>query len=372
MRNLVVDLGALRQNVRALKAAMGVTPIYGVCKGNGFGMGLVPFAKTLAEEGIETLAVASIDDAVALREAGLACDILMLSSTSLPDEARRLVALDLIASLGSVAAIETLERAAAQAGKPARAHLKLDTGFGRFGFLPGEEALCAGALQGAPHIEIEGVFSHFSRSFSTASTTANQLSLFSRMTGALEREGLFLGTQHIANSCGALLHPSTRLDAVRIGSAFVGRLPMPSPVPLARVGRFECEVAELHALPRGHNVGYTNVYHTRRPTRTAVLTAGVADGLGHTRGKDAFRPIDRVRYLWHGVKGLFGNQALRCTIRGASVPTLGRIGMTNTIVDVTDLPVVEVGDIATFDINPLFVDSAVPRRYVDEGAKEAP
>ena len=120
MRNLVVDLGALRQNVRALKAAMGVTPIYGVCKGNGFGMGLVPFAKTLAEEGIETLAVASIDDAVALREAGLACDILMLSSTSLPDEARRLVALDLIASLGSVAAIETLERAAAQAGKPAR------------------------------------------------------------------------------------------------------------------------------------------------------------------------------------------------------------------------------------------------------------
>ena len=138
MRNLVVDLGALRQNVRALKAAMGVTPIYGVCKGNGFGMGLVPFAKTLAEEGIETLAVASIDDAVALREAGLACDILMLSSTSLPDEARRLVALDLIASLGSVAAIETLERAAAQAGKPARAHLKLDTGFGRFGFLPGE------------------------------------------------------------------------------------------------------------------------------------------------------------------------------------------------------------------------------------------
>ena len=231
--------------------------------------------------------------------------------------------------------------------------------------------LCARALCGAPHIEIEGVFSHFSRSFSNASTTADQLALFSRMTGALEREGLFLGTQHIANSCGALLHPQTRLDAVRIGSAFVGRLPMPSPVPLTRIGSFECEVAELHELPRGHNVGYTNVYHTSRPTRTAILTAGVADGLGHTRGKDAFRPIDRIRYLWHGVKGLFGNQALRCTIRGRSVPTIGRIGMTNTIVDVTDLPQVAVGDIAVFDINPLFVDSAVPRRYIDEPKKEA-
>ena len=69
MRNLVVDLGALRQNVRTLTAAMGDVPIYGVCKGNGFGMGLVPFARTLLEEGIETLAVASIDDAAALRQA---------------------------------------------------------------------------------------------------------------------------------------------------------------------------------------------------------------------------------------------------------------------------------------------------------------
>ena len=86
MRNLVVDLGALRQNVRTLTAAMGDVPIYGVCKGNGFGMGLVPFAQTLLEEGIETLAVASIDDAAALRQAGISCDILMLSSTSLPAE----------------------------------------------------------------------------------------------------------------------------------------------------------------------------------------------------------------------------------------------------------------------------------------------
>lgn len=371
MRNLVVDLGALRQNVRTLTAAMGDVPIYGVCKGNGFGMGLVPFAQTLLEEGIETLAVASIDDAAALRQAGISCDILMLSSTSLPAEVQRILELDLIASLGSVSAVELLEEAAARAGRPVRAHIKLDTGFGRFGFLPGQEVLCARALCGAPHIEIEGVFSHFSRSFSNASTTADQLALFSRMTGALEREGLFLGTQHIANSCGALLHPQTRLDAVRIGSAFVGRLPMPSPVPLTRIGSFECEVAELHELPRGHNVGYTNVYHTSRPTRTAILTAGVADGLGHTRGKDAFRPIDRIRYLWHGVKGLFGNQALRCTIRGRSVPTIGCIGMTNTIVDVTDLPQVAVGDIAVFDINPLFVDSAVPRRYIDEPKKEA-
>ena len=101
MRNLVVDLGALRQNVRTLTAAMGDVPIYGVCKGNGFGMGLVPFAQTLLEEGIETLAVASIDDAAALRQAGISCDILMLSSTSLPAEVQRILELDLIASLGA-------------------------------------------------------------------------------------------------------------------------------------------------------------------------------------------------------------------------------------------------------------------------------
>ena len=366
MRQLVVDLSALRRNIRTLQATMGDVPIYGVCKANGFGMGLVPFAKTLVQEGIPTLCVASIDDARILREAGISCGILLLSSTSLKSEAEEILRLGLMAAIGSRTAARVLEETANRRGETVKIHVKLDTGFGRFGFRPGEEADCAALLRECPHLQPIGVFSHFSRSFSTASTTADQLTLFLSMVQRLEAEKLTFETRHLANSCGALLHPNTRLDAVRIGSAFVGRLPMPSPVKLERLGRFECEVAELHELPKGHNVGYTNVYFTRRPTRTAVLTAGVADGIGHVRGKDAFRPIDRIRYLWHSVKGLFGNPALHCTIRGKRLPTLGRIGLTNTVVDVTDLASVEVGDLAVFDLNPLFVDSAVPRRYLDE------
>ena len=148
MRNLVVDLGALRQNVRTLTAAMGDVPIYGVCKGNGFGMGLVPFAQTLLEEGIETLAVASIDDAAALRQAGISCDILMLSSTSLPAEVQRILELDLIASLGSVSAVELLEEAAARTGRPHQARhrlwpLRIPPGAGG--------AVRQGAVRRAPH-----------------------------------------------------------------------------------------------------------------------------------------------------------------------------------------------------------------------------
>ena len=361
MRALVVDLDLLRENIRAIRAEVEV-PIYGVCKGNGFGTGLEVFAATLLEQGVERLAVASVEDAVRLRESGVDGEILLLSSTALPEEARQIAQYSLTAAAGSIAAAVALERAAIAAGKTLPVHLKLDTGFGRFGFLPGQEAQAVQALERAPHLRVEGVFSHFSRSFSTADTTARQLSTFLQMLEELRALGLNPPLRHIANSCAALLHPDTRLDAVRIGSAFVGRLPMASPIPLHRIGEFVCEVAELHELPGGHNVGYTNVYTTKRPTTAAVLTAGVADGLGHVRGKDAFRPYDRLRYIWHAVKGLRGNPALRCTIGGRSVPTLGRIGLTNTIVDVTGMQVAP-GDLAVFDINPMFVDGSVPRRY---------
>ncbi|MBQ2697848.1 MAG: alanine racemase, partial [Clostridia bacterium] len=138
MRALVVDLDALRENIRAIKEAVAV-PIYGVCKGNGLGMGLLPFARALQQEGIDRYAVAAIWDAEALRAGGIGGEILMLSSTTLPEEARQIVALGLTGAVGSVAAVETLEQAAAEAGRIQPVHIKLDTGFGRFGFLPGEE-----------------------------------------------------------------------------------------------------------------------------------------------------------------------------------------------------------------------------------------
>lgn len=150
MRNLVVDLGALRQNVRTLTAAMGDVPIYGVCKATAL-HGTCPFAQTLLEEGIETLAVASIDDAAALRQAGISCDILMLSSTSLPAEVQRILELDLIASLGSVSAVELLEEAAARAGARCAPTSSSTPALAASDSSRGRRCCAPGAVRRAPH-----------------------------------------------------------------------------------------------------------------------------------------------------------------------------------------------------------------------------
>lgn len=355
MRRLVVDASAFRQNVEAVKTAMEGAPIIGVCKGNGMGVGTLPYAKELLLAGISSLAVAALEEGAALREGGITCPILMLSSTSLPAEVEALLKLGITPTVGSAAA------AAALAGTGAAVHIKVDTGFGRYGFMPGEEETAARAVKAAG-LEAVGIFTHFSRSFSHAPDTARQLENFIRFADKLAALGIDPPLRHAANSCGALLHPETRLSAVRIGSAFVGRLPAPSPIPLAKIGWLEADVAELHELPKGHNVGYTNVYYTSRPTRTALVTAGLADGIGVSRGKDAFRAIDSARYIWHAVKDAFRPPVVRCLINGKTAKTMGRIGLTGTVVDVTDIACA-VGDVARFEVNPLMVDSSVPRAW---------
>jgi alanine racemase len=353
MRRLVVDASAFSQNVEAVKTAMAGVPIIGVCKGNGMGVGTLPYARALLSAGVTSLAIAAVEEGAALREGGINCQILMLSSTSLPAEVEALLKLDITPTVGSVAA------AAALAGSGTSVHIKVDTGFGRYGFMPGEEETAARAVKEAG-LETVGIFTHFSRSFSDAPDTARQLEAFTRFADKLAALGIDPPLRHAANSCGALLHPKTRLSAVRIGSAFVGRLPAPSPIPLAKIGWLEADVAELHELPRGHNVGYTNVYYTSRPSRTALVTAGLADGIGVSRGKDAFRIVDNARYIWHAVKDAFHPPIVRCQINGKSLETMGRIGLTGTVVDVTDIDCA-VGDVARFEVNPLMVDSSVPR-----------
>ncbi len=353
MRRLIVDRAAFMQNVSAVLTEMSGVPVIGVCKGNGMGVGTLPYAKALLEAGVPSLAVAAVEEGAALREGGIDCPILMLSSTSLPAEIEALLKLNITPTVGSAAA------AAALAGTGVAVHLKVDTGFGRYGFMPGEEELAARAIKEAG-LEVSGIFTHFSRSFSNAPDTDRQFEAFLRFADRLAALGIDPPLRHAANSCAALLHPKTRLSAVRIGSAFVGRLPAAATTPLAKIGWLEADVAELHELPKGHNVGYTNVYYTSRPTRTALVTAGLADGIGISRGKDAFRPVDNARYIWHAVKDAFRPPIVRCTINGNSVQTLGRIGLTGTVVDVTDIDCA-VGAIARFEVNPLLVDSSVLR-----------
>ena len=156
MRTLVIDAAALARNLDRLRRAASAR-IIGVVKGNGYGLGLTDYARFLTEHGVDMLAVSTAEEAAALRQAGIAAEVLMLSSTAVPRDVAVLLDCGAILTVGSCAAAETVSAVAVEKGVTARVHVKLDTGMGRFGFLPQDVTDTAGIRNSADRIEAMGV-----------------------------------------------------------------------------------------------------------------------------------------------------------------------------------------------------------------------
>lgn len=148
-----------------------------------------------------------------------------------------------------------------------------------------------------PGLSFEGIFSHFAASFEAGSAqTMAQLERFLSAVSALEKQGVQAGVRHIANSCAALRFPETRLDAVRVGSALVGRLPVPVPVELKRVGVFKAGVVDRRVLREGDTTGYASICRMKRDTDAGGMVAiGHHNGFGLVKRPDRCRPLDLLR-----------------------------------------------------------------------------
>lgn len=169
MPTFVIDSAALSRNMEKLRRFTSAQ-IIAVVKGNGYGLDLVPYARFLTAQGVELLAVSTVEEAAALRDAGITAELLMLSSTALPEEIAALLARDVILTVGSADAARAVSAAAEARGVTARVHVKLDTGMGRYGFLPQETAEAAALLQALPALRVEGVFTHLSDAANTKCT----------------------------------------------------------------------------------------------------------------------------------------------------------------------------------------------------------
>ena len=152
------------------------------------------------------------------------------------------------------------------------------------------------------------------------------------------------------------------LDAVRLGSALLGRLSVPDTLGLERIGWLEAQVTELKTLPAGWPVGYTGAYCTRRETRLALLPVGYTSGVGVTEETNALRLRDRLRRVLHAGRRLLCADGLTVLVNGCRCPVRGVVGATAIEADVTGVPCA-VGDTARIEVRPKFVDSAVPREY---------
>lgn len=358
----VVQKDFIVSNLNKMRAYCPTAEVIGVIKGNGYGLGLVPMAKLLSENGVQILAVSRLDEAVALRENGIDTAILLLSPPFDEASAKLCVDLSLTVTVDSLYTARLLNSAAV--GKKVSAHIMLDTGFARFGFLPGEEGDAITALSECGNISFEGVYSHFYNAFSNDSSSVElQVSRFNTAVAAFEAAGYVNLKKHICSSAAAVKYPQYHFDAVRLGSALLGRIAVANKPGLEKVGFMECEVISIKTLPAGHFVCYGEAYKTTRETKTAVVPLGVCDGYGLSKTEVAFTKSDKINSLLRKVKRIGADQTLNCVICGKKAQVIGKVGLTDLIIDVTGIDC-KVGDVASFEFNPTLVDALVKKDFV--------
>ena len=371
MNTLVIDKKDLRHNIEQIKEFAKKSgnddkgnelKIIAVVKGNAYGLGLVEYTKFLVDNGISYFAVSTVDEAIALRKAGIKEDILMLSSTAIEEDVESLIKNNIIITIGSKEDIAVAEKIAKKEKKKIRAHFKIDTGFGRYGFVYNKIEEYIEALLNIKDIEIEGTFSHFSISFFDEKYTKLQFQRFIDTVGVLQKNGIKTGMLHICNSSAFLKYPNMHLNAVRIGSAFLGRLSFKNNIGLKKIAYLESQVSEIKDLPKGFNIGYSNTYKTKENTKVAIIPCGYIDGINIQNGRDMFRTVDKLRYIVRDIKDFFKKQAIYVKINNIPCKILGRVGTYHITCDITNKDI-NVGDKVKIELNTKFVNSNVRREY---------
>lgn len=371
MNTLVINKEDLRHNINKIKEyakksgqddAGKDVKIIAVVKGNGYGMGIVEYTKFLIDNGISMFAVSTMEEALKLRKEGIKEDILMLSSTAIEDDVRTLVKNKIILTIGSKEDIIIAEKIGKEENQTIRVHLKIDTGFGRYGFVYSKRDEMVEALKNIQNVKIEGTYTHFSISFFDEKYTKLQFKRFIDVIEVLKMNKIETGMLHVCNSSAFVKYREMHLNAVRIGSAFLGRLSFENNVGLKKIGYLESAVSEIKDLPKGFNVGYSNTYKTKTETKIAVIPCGYMDGINIINNRDMFRTIDKLRYIVRDIKDFFKKQKIYIKIKDKNYEIIGRIGTYHIICNISNSDI-KIGNKVIINVNPKFVDSSIRREY---------
>lgn len=279
-----IDLGAVRANVAAIAAHVAPAAMCVVVKANGYGHGAAPVAEAALDAGATWLAVALVEEGIALRDAGIDAPILVLSEpplSAMPDARRHRLTPTLYTNRGVKAAAD----AATGGAGPWPVHVKVDTGMHRVGAHPGDTAGIVASARASGRLEVEGLWTHLAVADEpdrADAFTVRQLEAFAAVVDELARRGPRPAMLHAANSAGGLLHPAARLDMVRCGIAAYGIAPAPGcdgGVPLRPAMTLRSEVTFAKRLPAGEGLSYGLHYVTPEPTVVATVPLGYADGV---------------------------------------------------------------------------------------------
>ncbi len=326
-----IHMDRLLHNLRAMRAVLPEqTGLVAVLKTNAYGHGAEAIARVLEEEtGIWGYALATAEEAIALRDAGMQKPMLILGYTW-KDAYEALIERDIRMAVFRPDTLEQLSAAAAGKGKAARVHIKVDTGMSRIGITPDEAGVryVKQACETAG-VEVEGIFTHFARADERDPQSAReQASRFEAFLGRLREERIDIPLSHCDNSAGMLLVPHGKMALARAGITMYGLWPS-AEVPRERIAlkpvlEWKSRVVFVKDIPAGTEVSYGGIWKAPVPSRIATIAVGYGDGYP---------------------RSLSGRGEV--LIRGRRVPIVGRVCMDQLMADVTALPQVREDDVVT-------------------------
>lgn len=326
-----IDLQQLAANFNQVKQRVGTTArVMAVVKANAYGHGAVHCARRLAAEGADWFGVALPEEAIELRNSGITQPVLCLAGFW-PGQATACVQHKLTSVVYRRDMLEALNHAAAEAGTIADVHVKVDTGMGRLGVRADQVSEFVATLGQFPHVRIDGLMTHLAAADDTSCEplTLDQIHRFHDAAAAFREHGYHPTHLHLANSAGIFSHRESWGNMVRPGGVLYGLwkdvLPQTAGDPgLHAVMSLHSRIMLLKWVPRGETIGYGCTFEASRRTLIATVPIGYHDGY---------------------MRGL-SNRA-RVIVRGVYAPVAGRISMDLTLIDVTDVPGVELQDQVT-------------------------
>ncbi len=313
-------MDSLRHNIDAIREIVpSESKMMAVVKANAYGHGAVESSQVFLENGADSLAVATLSEAIELRRTGITAPILILGYTS-PEQVESILRWSVTPTVYTVEVAEILSLAADELGVTADIHIKVDTGLGRIGFQTDEASLAAiGEINRLPNIKIEGIFTHFALADSRdKSYTVKQFNAFKTFLDILTERGISIPIKHASNSAAIIDLPEYSLDMVRPGCILYGVYPSGDAprdrLVLRPAMAFKTRITHVKTVPPGTGISYGLTYTTGGESIIGSLSVGYADGYSRAMSNKA-----------------------EVSVGGARAPVIGRVCMDQTMVDLTGL-----------------------------------
>ena len=319
-----IDIGALKRNVARTRKMVGdEVRILLTIKADAYGHGSPHVARAAVAAGVDMLGVATLHEGIELRGSGIRVPILILSP-SLVNEIDEIVEWRLTPTVSDLRFAQALSFGASRVSREVNVHVEIDTGMTRGGVNEEEACDFLRTLSSLRGIKVEGVYTHFPSTYGDdAEFTESQIKAFQGIIETLKAEGIEFPMIHTANSAAITQHKGSHFNMVRPGGMIYGMFPAKdmNGVGLERVMSFKSRVVNVKQVARGKSVSYGMTRLLERDSRVAAVAAGYGHGL---------------------TRSLSNNGDL--LVRGKRAPIIGRVTMDVTLIDVTDIPQVAVGD----------------------------